>query len=118
MQPAKPDTSQLDLFGRWGDAGSAAATSLAAIAQTASGFVQRKPERIQAALSRLQASGQGGQEPVMAYQQLLLGRVDDARALMALAADAGLSPRSTSSNDEDALAELCAGCLEIGRALV
>ena len=100
---------QLDLFGRWSDGGSAAATTLAAIAQTASGFVQRKPERIQAGLARLQASPLRGQELVMAYQLLLLGRVEEARGLMDRAAEAGLCPRSTAA-DEDALAELCAGC--------
>lgn len=100
---------QLDLFGRWSDSGSAAATSLAAIAQTASGFVQRKPERIQAALVRLQARALPGQELVMAYQLLLLGRVEEARALRGQAAAAGLCPRSTAA-EEEALAELCAGC--------
>ena len=100
---------QLDLFGRWGDAGSAAATTLAAIVQTASGFVQRKPERIQAALTRLQASPQAGQELVMAYQHLLLGRVDDARVQLELAVQAGLRQRS-SAHEEDSLADLCAGC--------
>ncbi|MFM8260541.1 MAG: IMS domain-containing protein [Vulcanococcus sp.] len=100
---------QLDLFGRWSDSGSAAATSLAAIAQTASGFVQRKPERIQAALVRLQARPLPGQELVMAYQLLLLGRVEEARALREQAAAAGLCPRSTAA-EEEALAELCAGC--------
>jgi ARC6-like, IMS domain len=100
---------QLDLFGRWSAGGSAAATSLAAIVQTASGFVQRKPERIQAALARLQASPLPGLELVMAYQQLLLGRVEEARGLMEAAAAAGLCPRSTAA-EEEALAELCAGC--------
>ena len=39
---------QVDLFSRWGDAGSAAADFLASMALTASGFAQRKPERIAA----------------------------------------------------------------------
>jgi hypothetical protein len=45
---------QVDLFSRWGDGGSATADFLASFALTAAGFVQRKPERIQAAFQRLQ----------------------------------------------------------------
>ena len=53
---------QVDLFSRWADAGSATADFLASFALTAAGFVQRKPERIQAGFQRLQASGQAGME--------------------------------------------------------
>ena len=44
---------QVDLFSGWAEAGSSNADWLASLALTASGFMQRKPERIQAALQRL-----------------------------------------------------------------
>jgi len=41
--------------------------------------VQRKPERIEAALTRLEASSQSGTETLKAALQLLLGRVEQAQ---------------------------------------
>lgn len=54
---------QLDLFDRWGRQGSAAAEFLATIALTASGFAQRKPERIAAARERLRGAAGRGSTP-------------------------------------------------------
>lgn len=98
---------QVDLFSRWAEAGSARADILTSVAMTAAGFVQRKPERIQAALQRLQSGGHGGMEPVMAWQQLLLGRVDQARLLVA--GSTGL-PAAPGDDGGDGLAALCAAC--------
>ena len=81
---------QVDLFTRWGDEGSAAADFLATTALTASGFAQRKPERIAAARDRLQASGRSGIEPLMANLHLLLGDVEAAKASFAQGASRGL----------------------------
>ena len=106
---------QVDLFGHWAEAGSEQAHILSAVAMTAAGFVQRKPERIQAALQRLQNGGHAGMEPVMACQQLLLGRVDQARPLFSGAAAAlpllGKSQRGDlQQSNDDGLADLCAAC--------
>ena len=68
---------QIDLFDRWSARGSGAAEFLACIALTASGFAQRKPDRIATARDRLQASGRAGIEPLLANLDLLLGDVDE-----------------------------------------
>jgi len=100
---------QVDLFDRWAAAGSATAEFLASFALTAAGFVQRKPERILAALQRLQVSGQAGMEVVQACQQLLLGQVEEAQALFEAGADADLRAWAAQQGDEP-LAALCAHC--------
>ena len=100
---------QVDLFSRWGDAGSATADFLASFALTAAGFVQRKPERIQAAFQRLQAGGQAGTEVFLACQQLLLGQVEQAQALFDAGADEALR-QWTEEQSDDPLARLCAYC--------
>ena len=100
---------QVDLFDRWAKAGSATAEFLASFALTAAGFVQRKPERILAALQRLQTGGQAGMEVVMACQQLLLGQVEEAQALFDAGADADLQAWALQQGDEP-LAALCAHC--------
>lgn len=99
---------QVDLFSRWAPT-SAAADFLASTALTASGFAQRKPERIAAALERLEASGQEGVQPLLACQHLLLGQVERARA----AFDQGVTPdlkRWAEQQSPDPLAQLCAYC--------
>jgi hypothetical protein len=100
---------QVDLFHRWAEGGSATADFLASFALTAAGFVQRKPERILAALQRLQSSGQAGMEVVQACQQLLLGQVEEAQALFEAGADADLRAWAEQQGDEP-LAALCAHC--------
>ena len=100
---------QVDLFSRWAEAGSATADFLASFALTAAGFVQRKPERIQAAFDRLQASGQAGLEVCMACQQLLLGQVEEAQTLFDSGADRELQQWASEQGD-DPLARLCATC--------
>jgi hypothetical protein len=100
---------QVDLFTRWGDEGSAAADFLATTALTASGFAQRKPERIAAARDRLQASGRSGIEPLMANLHLLLGDVEAAKASFALGASEELKAWAK-SRSEDPLAQLCDYC--------
>lgn len=101
---------QVDLFHRWAEGGSAAASFLASIAQTASGFAQRKPERIAAARDRLLASGREGLEPLLANLHLLLGEVDQALALFDRGASKDLRAWAARQGGEDALAKLCAYC--------
>jgi len=109
---------QVDLFSRWADdssgadspgAGSRAADFLATTALTASGFGQRKPERIAAAKLRLQASGTEGTQPLLACLHLLLGEVDQAHQAFAEGASAELK-QWASKQSGDPLAQLCAYC--------
>jgi hypothetical protein len=100
---------QVDLFSRWGDAGSATADFLASTALTASGFAQRKPERIAAARERLLASQRSGIEPLLANLSLLLGEVDTARASFEAGASRELRAWAERQSD-DPLAQLCAYC--------
>jgi hypothetical protein len=99
---------QVDLFSRWAS-GSSAASFLAATALTASGFAQRKPERILEALARLQTSGQEALRPRVACLQLLVGQVEAAQASFAASADAQLRAWAEQQSD-DPLAQLCAYC--------
>jgi hypothetical protein len=99
---------QVDLYCRWADE-SPAASLLAATALTASGFAQRKPERIQEALERLQAAGNAGGAPLLAFLQLLLGDVPAALASFGTAAD-GNPAVLAEPTDDDPLARLCDLC--------
>ena len=99
---------QVDLFSGWAK-DSAAADFLASTALSASGFVQRKPDRIAAALSRLQASGQSGTEVLQACLLLLLGKVEQAQSCFATGASAELKAWVAQQSDEP-LAQLCAYC--------
>ncbi|MFZ0409256.1 MAG: ARC6/PARC6 family protein [Cyanobium sp.] len=106
---------QVDLFSRWGDEGSAAADFLASTALTASGFAQRKPERIAAARDRLLASGRSGIEPLLANLHLLLGDVETARSTFEQGANKELRAWAARKSD-DPLAQLCAYCSDwLGR---
>lgn len=100
---------QVDLFSSWGDAGSEAADFLATIALTASGFAQRKPERIAAARDRLQRSGRAGIEPLLANLHLLLGEADAAKVSFEQEASQELREWAA-SRSPDPLGQLCAYC--------
>jgi len=109
---------QVDLFSRWADdshdagsprAGSRAADFLATTALTASGFGQRKPERIAAAKVRLQASGTEGTQPLLACLHLLLGEVGQAHQAFADGASPELK-QWAAKQSADPLAQLCAYC--------
>ena len=100
---------QIDLFDRWSHQGSGAADFLSSIALTASGFAQRKPERIAAARERLLASGRDGVEPLLANLELLLGDVNGALKRFERGAGdelAGWAARQSA----DPLGRLCAWC--------
>jgi hypothetical protein len=100
---------QVDLFSRWAAASSDAADFLATIALTASGFAQRKPERIAEARNRLQRSGREGIEPLLANLHLLLGEADTARTCFDLGASQELKAWAAGKSD-DPLGQLCAYC--------
>lgn len=88
---------QIDLFERWSEAGSDAADRLAIQALTASGFVQRKPERIAEARRRLESGRHPESTHTLPHLHLLLGEVDRARP-------------DAAAIDGDSLAELCNRC--------
>ncbi len=103
---------QIDLFDRWASQpgpGATTADFLATTALTASGFAQRKPERIAAARDRLRASGQDDVGPLLACLHLLLGQVDAAEAAFRQGASAELQEWAQQAGPEP-LAQLCAYC--------
>ena len=100
---------QIDLFDRWSNQGSGAADFLYSIALTASGFAQRKPERIAAARERLLASGRDGVEPLLANLELLLGDVNGALKRFERGAGNELAAWAARQS-ADPLARLCAWC--------
>ncbi len=100
---------QVDLFSRWAASGSDAADFLATIALTASGFAQRKPERIAEARHRLQRSGREGIEPLLANLHLLLGEADTARTCFERGASQELKDWAAGKS-ADPLGQLCAYC--------
>ena len=100
---------QIDLFDRWSKQGSGAADFLASIALTASGFAQRKPERIAAARDRLLASGREGIEPLLANLALLLGDVNGALKRFERGAGDELAAWAARQS-ADPLGRLCAWC--------
>lgn len=99
---------QVDLFIGWAN-GSAAADFLATTALAASGFAQRKPERIAAALARLEASPQSGTATLKACLLLLLGKVEQAQHCFAQGASPELLTWAQQQAPEP-LAQLCAYC--------
>lgn len=100
---------QVDLFHRWAEGGSEAADFLETTALTASGFAQRKPERIAAARDQLQASGRSGIEPLLANLNLLLGDVETARTQFDQGASEELRAWAERQS-RDPLGQLCAYC--------
>ena len=100
---------QVDLFSHWAVQSSPTATFLASYALTASGFSQRKPERVAAARERLSGSGQPGVEAYEACLSLLLGQIDTAKAQFARGASEELR-QWAAEQGEDPLAGLCAYC--------
>jgi len=103
---------QIDLFSRWSNGpGQRGGTAdfLATTALTASGFAQRKPERISTARNRLLASGQTSIQPLLASLHLLLGQVDEAEATFLQGSSPELQSWAQRAGD-DPLAQVCAYC--------
>lgn len=102
---------QIDLFDRWAlqEGGAGTAAFLATTALTASGFAQRKPERIAAARDRLLARGQSDMQPLLACLELLLGQVEAAESAFRQGASPELQRWAEQAGD-DPLAQLCAYC--------
>jgi len=100
---------QIDLFLQWGENGSITAEFLSAYALPASGFAQRKPERISSALERLQAMRDVGVDAEMACLHLLLGQTDEAAVCFERGSDAALKAWAKEQGS-DPLAGLCVYC--------
>jgi hypothetical protein len=100
---------QIDLFLQWGETGSVTAEFLSAYALTASGFAQRKPERIGSALERLQSMRDVGVDAEMACLHLLLGQTDEAAICFERGSDAALKAWAKEQGS-DPLAGLCVYC--------
>lgn len=100
---------QIDLFLNMAEAGSVTADFLSAYALTASGFAQRKPERIEAALERLKTLHEVGVEPEIACLQLLLGNTKAAELHFQRGSDPELEHWAKEQGD-DPLAGVCAYC--------
>ncbi len=72
---------QIDLFKRWSIEGSKTAHFLLGIALIASGFSQRKPQRLIDALEVFKLLNLSDLNPIIAYIYLLLGQVQQAQSL-------------------------------------
>jgi hypothetical protein len=99
---------QIDLFRQWKNEGSTTAQFLLAISLVASGFSQRKPERLVEALSLLIELDLPELNNTISYINLLLGKVSQAEALY-------LSLNSDSSNQQDGLGIHLAGDELLGK---
>ena len=103
---------QLDLFNHWSRQGSALAELLATNALTASGFAQRKPDRIAEARQRLLAGDPAQHQTMLANLHLLLGDVGAARTCFEAGASPDLKAWAERHSSEDPLGQLCAWCRE------
>lgn len=103
---------QLDLFNRWARQGSAVAELLATNALTASGFAQRKPDRIAEARQRLLAADPDQHQTTLANLHLLLGDVRAARTCFEAGASPELKAWAERQSAADPLGQLCAWCRE------
>ena len=101
---------QLDLFNRWSRQGSAAAELLATTALTASGFAQRKPDRIAEGRQRLLAADPAQHQTMLANLHLLLGDVGAARTCFEAGASPDLKAWAERQSTDDPLGQLCAWC--------
>lgn len=102
---------QIDLFEDWANSGSKVGAFLKGIALVASGFVQRKPEKLLEALKTLERIRSDELEPMIANIYLLLGDVKSAEALFELYADKELKDWTQNYSD-DKLGGICAWCRE------
>lgn len=102
---------QIDLYKQWADLGSRASAFLAGIALVASGFVQRKPEKMVEALEIIKNIKSDELEPVLANIYLLLGDIRNAEDLFNRYADEALKEWSKGCAD-DTLGRLCCWCRE------
>ncbi|QEY31934.1 DUF4101 domain-containing protein [Synechococcus sp. RSCCF101] len=102
---------QLDLFLSWEQNGSSTAAFLGSYTLIASGYAQRKPDRLSSAHGRLRATAAEGLEPVLACLELLLGDVESAEASFGLCSTPAIQDWISQKAD-DPLAVLCEYCCE------
>jgi hypothetical protein len=106
---------QIDLFNKWSSQNSKTACFLLGISLVASGFSQRKPQRLVEALHIFQKLGSTELNQVFAFIYLLLGRVNEAKQLFTSLNVYSNSPSTTSMTymrPEENLGELCDCCRE------
>ena len=102
---------QIELFTRWGRGGSKVANFLAGIALVASGFAQRKADRVREALKTMQEIKQEELGPIISNIHLLLGDIETAEELFEKHADVLLKEWSMAQST-DKLGQLCIWCQE------
>ena len=95
IRPYLTVQEQIDLFDRWAQEGSQRADRLTAMALAASGFAQRKPQRIALAAQRLERIDATGLARPLACLTLLLGQVEEAQALFQ-----GLQTQPTGTSEQ------------------
>lgn len=102
---------QIDLFKEWAELGSRASAFLAGIALVASGFVQRKPDKMVEALEIIKNIKSNELQPVLANIYLLLGDIRNAEGLFDRYADGALKEWSKGCSN-DTLGRICCWCRE------
>lgn len=102
---------QIDLFREWSENGSQIGSFLAGIALVASGYAQRKPDRLVEALALMETIKTKDLEVVKANIYLLIGDIRKADELLSKYANDELTEWCKSKGD-DRLAQQCAWCKE------
>jgi hypothetical protein len=102
---------QIELFTKWGGDGSKVSSFLAGISLVASGFAQRKAEKVNAALTTMQGIKREELEPIIANIHLLLGDIRTAEKVFDRNADDALK-EWTKEQSSDKLGQLCIWCEE------
>jgi len=102
---------QIDLYEDWANEGSRAAQFLSCIALTAQGFAQRKPDKINEALQKIEIIRADELGPIIANMNLLLGNVESATLGFEKYADKDLKAWAT-ERTEDPLGSVCEWCRE------
>lgn len=106
---------QIEIFQRMGTKGSQVGYFIAGIALTASGFTQRKPERLKEAIGLLERIGRDELEPIISNIYLLLGDIDLANKKFSDFAEDDLKSWCKDMAS-DSLGQRCAWCQEwLGR---
>ena len=102
---------QIDVFKKQGSKGSQVGNFLYGIALTASGFTQRKPERLKEAIKVLENIHRDELEPVIGNIYLLLGDIKAASKMFSIFAEPALKEWCKEITPES-LGQICAWCEE------
>lgn len=102
---------QIDFFQKQGSKGSQIGSFLSGIALTASGFSQRKPERLEEAITVLKEINRNELEPIIGNIYLLLGDIKTAGSKFSTFAEPDLKDWCREITPET-LGQMCAWCEE------